>query len=95
MNPYKPISQVLGLSRHCFWEKVDLRVNPQNMQNTSANIFSLTLDIKDSGQAQHLGVGKPQSSASCSPSTEHSPGPCVGAGGVRKCFSVARSIIHE
>lgn len=28
MNPHKPITQIHGLSRHCCWEKLDLKVNP-------------------------------------------------------------------
>lgn len=86
MNPHKPITQIQGLSRHCCWEKLDLKVNPWNMQSTSANIFSCTLDIKGTSQALHSGVGKHQSSALCSPNPVYSRGRHGGeSGGMGLC----------
>lgn len=87
MNPHKPITQIQGLSRYCCWEKLDLKVNPWNMQNASANFFSYMLDIKGTGQALHSGGGEtPESLTLCGPNPEYSRGvhEC-GSGGMGLC----------
>jgi hypothetical protein len=80
VNPYKLISQVLGLSRHCCWEKLGLRENPSICRIFQPTSSATLWTSKALAELCIQGLETHQSLAFCGPSLELFSGACGGRG---------------